>query len=139
MKIAIVGSSHLTKDEEKEVRKICFSILKRTSDEEIIVISGGAKGVDTIAVNVAIKLGYQTVEFLPTKQDDKKSYFERNMKIAKACEKLYCITTPTKDKECYHHVPPKDHQKTAGCWTMNQAKALGRSCKLIITPKIILD
>lgn len=137
MHIAIVGTSHLTNNEGKNVRKICYNILKPLADidEEIIVISGGAKGVDSIAVEVAKELGHIIIEILPSKKDWE-SYKERNMKIAQECDELYCITTQTKNEKCYHHKPKQDHQKTAGCYTSNQAKQLGKPCRLIITPRL---
>src|SRR3990172_3188667 len=135
MKVAIVGTSNLTKEEEKTVREICNHILKtarEVSDEEITLISGGADGVDSVAVETATKLGHGSIEIMPTERSWR-SYKKRNMQIAKQCEELYCITTPVKHKKCYHHTPEQDHEKTAGCWTMNHAIMLGKPCKLLIT------
>ena len=55
MKIAIVGSSHLTKEEEINTRRYCEEIFtkKRELDKELVLISGGANGVDSVAENVA--------------------------------------------------------------------------------------
>jgi len=55
MKIAIVGSSHLTKEDEIKTRKYCEEIFtkKREVDKKLILISGGANGVDSIAEDVA--------------------------------------------------------------------------------------
>lgn len=48
--IAIVGSRHI--DEEDE--KFAYSLAKKASDERIAIVSGGAKGVDSISEEAAL-------------------------------------------------------------------------------------
>lgn len=133
MKVAIVGTSiNLTDDEERDVRQFCAMIIKDHPPDSII-ISGSAQGVDSIAIEVARGLGYTTKQFYPKekKWDD---YKERNLLIAKKCDKLFCVTIPTRIQKCYHHRPKQDHEKTAGCWTMKKALDLQKPCRLLVTP-----
>jgi len=141
MKVAIVGTSHaLTENEERDIRQFCAMVLKEEHTD--ILVSGGARGVDSIAEEVAQGLGIQLEVHLP-KSMKWEDYKKRNIEIAESCDKLICITTPVHDKKCYHHkqlievvetrVP--EHQKTAGCWTMKEALKLNKECKLLITPE----
>ena len=50
MKIAIVGSSEIDQEEENHVRQYCIEILVNHKQEDTTIISGGAKGVDSIAL-----------------------------------------------------------------------------------------
>ncbi len=132
-KIAIVGTSiNLSDDEVNGVKKICLEILKDFIPIETTVITGGAKGVDTIASNLALCNGFATKPILPLRYEQK-YYLMRNVEIAKECDKLFCITIPTRNQKCYHHKPEQDHEKTAGCWTMNKAIELQKPCKLLVT------
>lgn len=135
MKLAIVGTSTLRTDEETFVRDLCLELLK-SYKEKVIVLSGGAKGVDSIAVEVAKKLGNKVIEFKPSAKNWD-AYKERNIKIAQECDELYCITTSVKNEQCYHHKPKQNHQKTAGCYTANQAKAFKKPIKLYIVPSLL--
>lgn len=132
MKVAIIGTSiDFTDNEERDVRQLIASVIKSLPiDTEII--SGGAKGVDSIAIEVGNGLGYSTTVFFPTiKNWD--GFRERNIKVAKHCDELFCVTIPTRKQKCYHHPHEEDHEKTAGCWTLRKAKELGKECKLLVT------
>ena len=65
MKIAIVGSSHLSETEMMDARKnaglILNQLIKEWGTDSITFISGGAKGVDTEAEDVAKQLGIKTI------------------------------------------------------------------------------
>ena len=133
-KIAIVGTSkHLSENEERDIRQYCSQIIKSYHLDDII-ITGGAVGVDSIAVEIANQLRYKTKVYYP-KTMSWEDFKKRNLQIAKNCNELFCITTPVHDMPCYHHIPPQNHQKTAGCYTMNKAKELGKQVTLFITPK----
>mgnify|MGYP000114221936 CR=1 FL=1 len=97
------------------------------NESEVTIISGGAKGVDSIAIEVAKGLGSYIIEYLPESYDWA-SFQIRNIEIAKQCDILYCISTNIHRQKCYHHKTGEDndHEKTAGCWTLNQAKALNK-------------
>lgn len=134
MKLAIVGTSiGLTEEQYKDVEQLCKDIMKisMSDDKDVTVISGGAESVDKIAEQSARKLGLDTKIHLPA-QKNWESYKARNLKIVDECDVLYCITVPTKTEKCYHHKPVQDHQKTAGCWTLEMAKQAGKKCKLFV-------
>jgi len=138
MNIAIVGTSkNMTENEERDVRQYCGNIINLFNKSETIIISGGAKGVDTIAKDVAQQLGFMIIEMLP-RGTEWTYYQERNLEIAKFCDELYCITIPYyKDSDrikCYHHKKLENHQKTAGCYTLEEAKKLGKKVTLYVTP-----
>ena len=139
MKVAIVGTSHnMTENEERDVRQNIAYILKDFKPIETTIVSGGAKGVDTLAQEIALSQGFAIKPLIPMGigWDANKA---RNLEIANDCEQLFCITIPFyKDcgrEQCYHHKPLGDHQKTAGCWTMNKVLELKKPCKLFVTPK----
>ncbi len=132
MQVAIVGCSHLNQNNEMDVKKSILIILKKYSNDTII-ISGGAKGVDSIASDLAKELGFQIKIYKPEKEEWN-YYRQRNLKIAENCDELYCITIKALSKKswCYHHKPKQDHQKTAGCHTANSCKQMKKPTHLII-------
>ncbi len=139
--LAIVGTSKtLTANEEQEIRQYCTQIIKQYDKNNTIIISGGSKGVDTLAIEIATSMGFKTdtEDYKPATehwedQKGKKGYKSRNLLIANDCDELFCITTQVHDIECYHHDPPANHQKTAGCFTLNEAKRLGKKVTLHVT------
>lgn len=133
-RIAIVGTSHnMTDNEERDIRQFIAIILKNRCDKDTdIIISGGAKGVDTIAIEIAKGLGFQT-KIYKSKTEYWKSYKERNLQIAQDCNELHCLSIPVHEKKCYHHEELEEHEKTAGCWTMNKAMELDKNCQLVVT------
>ena len=58
-----------------------------------LVVSGGARGVDSHAVRIARELSVPVREFLPVglKRIGKAAYFKRNREIARASDVLLCI------------------------------------------------
>ena len=131
MKVAIVGTSiDLTEEETTKMRIKIAGIIEKYNTN-VIVLSGGAKGVDNLAVDVAKLLGFKTEVMLPKKQNWE-WFKRRNLKIAKDCDYLYCLTIPVRETKCYHHANHQNHEKTAGCWTMTKALQLGKICELII-------
>src|SRR3972149_1360799 len=101
MKVAIVGTSRLTDDDERDVRQYLAWLLK-SFPEDTEIVSGGAIGVDSIAIEMASLCKLSTTIFHPEEQK-KKFFFLRNKQIAEYCDVVYCITTPTKNQPCYHH------------------------------------
>lgn len=135
--IAIVGTSiDLTKEEDTDVRKLISDILDKYIPISSTVITGGAKGVDSIAEEIALLNGFAVKPIFPLGQGwefNKK----RNIEIAQECEELFCITVPVHTMKCYHHETQENHQKTAGCWTLNRAIKLNKKTKLLVTPQEI--
>lgn len=132
MKIAIVGTSKLLYPEENERVKINIDhIINSYPREDTIIISGGAWGIDTMAIHRSHQLSYNTQVFYPL-ENTWPEYRKRNIQIAEQCDELYCITIPIRKQPCYHHETWKPHEKTAGCWTMNEAMKLGKKTWLIV-------
>lgn len=135
MKVAIVGTSHaLTRNEERDIQQLIENILNDYNIDDDEIISGGAKGVDTMAIELASSRGFLFHTILPESEKWEGGYKERNLKIAKMCDILYCISIPIHNKACYHHAHIETpHEKTAGCWTMKEAVKLNKECMLLIT------
>jgi len=110
MKLAIVGSTGLEGNEE------ALRIINKVLDERkpSVVVSGGAKGIDSMAVAAAKARGIDTQEFLPTlHQWAPQGFKERNLKIAEACDFLVRIVS--------------SNSKTYGSgWTRDQAEKMGK-------------
>lgn len=131
-KIAIVGTSqNLDTHKQFEIVDTIQQIILSYNKEEYGILSGGAKGIDTFAVDIAKNLRYKYF-IVKSSGYAWNDYKIRNDFIANECSELYCITTKVKNKWCYHHTPHEDHEKTAGCWTMNKALEYGKPCKLVI-------
>ncbi len=135
MKVAIVGTSHIKTDQEKkDVKRLCATILSKYEAIDTTIVTGGAIGVDSIAQEVGLILGFAIKPIFPMGVGWEANKI-RNLEIANECDKLFCISIPVHDKKCYHHNPPQDHEKTAGCWTMKMALQAGKQCRLLVTPK----
>ncbi len=138
LKVAIVGTTHLTENQQKDMREsisvllnYCFTL------DDTIIISGGAPGVDTIAIDVANNLGFKTKPFPPQIKHwedvgGKTGFKTRNLEIASLCDELYCFSVPFHTTKCYHHDTLQDHEKTAGCWTALKAAEMDKPCQLIV-------
>ena len=129
MNLGIVGTSRLTQKEAE----LASSVIKKEINEisPDFVISGGAKGIDSLAIEIAKDLGIAYIIHNPRGQAWE-YYKERNIIIAKQSDQVICISFKTSEPDCYHHTPKSPHRKTAGCWTMNYARKLGRKIKLIV-------
>ena len=142
-KVAIVGTSKIrTREEENDIRDSITVILKKYSALNTKVISGGAEGVDSIAVNIAEMHGFDTQVFLPKikkwEPPTKDGYKSRNIQIANECNELFCIALPYRLTKCYHHSDNekiREHENTAGCFTLNIAKTQNKPVELIVIPK----
>lgn len=133
-KIAIVGTSiGMTENEERDMRQYIALVLKKYSVSDTIIVSGGSKGVDSLADEIAKGLGFKTETHFPillTWSEFKR----RNIEIAKVCDELYCFSIPVHKLKCYHHDKPMNHEKTAGCWTARRIIEMGKPCQLIVVP-----
>ncbi len=133
MKIAIVGSSHLNRVDKMRAKRLLtemFDNFKHGTE----IMSGGAQGIDSMVNHFAKWKAMKITEYKPTSQDWPE-FKRRNIKIAEECDELFCIATKFYDVKCYHHAVPQDHQKTAGCWTMQRARTLGKTCQLFVLDK----
>lgn len=123
----------LTENEERDVRQYIGLLLNDFQIDNTEIISGSASGVDSIAVEVARSLGFTVLEY-PPEGSGWEYNKKRNLIIAKECDELYCISVPVHKKKCYHHLEPQNHEKTAGCWTLNKVKEMGKTNSLIVIP-----
>lgn len=140
--LAIVGTSHLSEVEEMDARKrIIWAIQEYGHNElrpleciknDLTVISGGAKGIDTLVEQICKEQQINFVKVSPVKQTW--NYFKiRNIKIAEMADKVISISTTKKTINCYHcNNQVWEHEKTAGCYTMHYAKHLNKSTELIL-------
>lgn len=117
MKIGIVGSSRAKHN--NVIPTIMKIILTYPSDTEFV--SGGAKGIDEAVEEACYILSRQITVFKPKEQSWTGGFKERNLKIAKYCDKVISIAMPYHGKICFH-CNSKTHDKTGGCYTMKHAK-----------------
>jgi hypothetical protein len=133
MKLAIVGSSKVPNSLVVRMRNVIEVTLQQFDNP--MILSGGANGVDTIAVGVAKHMGLQIEEYKP-KEKLWESYKERNQKIALECDQIYCFATGLTKTKCYHHTKPENHERTAGCWTLRRVKELNKPTALVVVKEI---
>jgi hypothetical protein len=133
MVIGIVGSeaAKFTPETEAEAKKMIITIL-RPGDK---VVSGACHlgGIDVWAIEAAKALGLEWEEF-PPKVREWSGYRARNLRIAKAADRVVCITvkqlppnyTGMRFPKCYH-CNTTDHVKSGGCWTVKKAIEMGKA------------
>ncbi len=134
MKLAIVGTTTKMTNYEQHVMKQEITIVLKKYPMDTIIITGSAKGVDTIALEIAKDIGFITQEYKPEKEQWE-FYKKRNLQIANTCDELYCFSVGVKKVKCYHHNPPQNHEKTAGCWTLEKANQMNKICTLVVLSK----
>ena len=92
MKYGIVGSRR------RIDRHNVLSFIKSLKNDDI-VISGGCRGIDTWAEEIAKSLGIKTIIYKPdlknikSKGDMIQRYYDRNKKIAQACDVLIAFVS----------------------------------------------
>ena len=131
LRIGIVGSSKVSMDSPQAIEAVA-NIISQYVNQKIILVSGGADGIDSIAEASALSLGIPTEIFVPSVKawDGAGGFKERNLQIAKVCDKVYSIANNSNatggTRECYHckRVPNREfhHIKTAGCYTAYNCK-----------------
>ena len=132
MKIAIVGASRLTGNEEADTRKACGLVLNqmiREHGSDLTLVSGGASGVDTIAETTACGLGIKCEIHRPAEKNWD-AYKVRNIKIAEDCDVIYCFPTKVRLQPCYH-CNTKDHERSGGCYTAKHARSLKKEVHVV--------
>lgn len=124
--VAIVGSSSLDPDQGAAAAELAWMIvfyyrgmLDRYPNHYpggIVVVSGRSPkgGVDILAAEAAHKVGLEVLEFPPKNNRWRPEGFEeRNMLIARRCDKLYRIST-------------RDSKTYGSGWTADRAQELGK-------------
>lgn len=87
MRIAIVGSRDFP------FLEMVLAYLETLEPKEHTIISGGAEGVDTFAINIAKRMGFKT-EVIPAQwkdsdgRIDKLAGFKRNIKLVDASDSV---------------------------------------------------
>jgi hypothetical protein len=112
MKLAIVGSRSLAG--HPEALRVIRSVLDayQARHAVLVVVSGGAVGIDRMAAAEACRRGLQVIEHLPA-GSTWRAYRERNLRIARDCDELVRIADP--------------RSRTFGSgWTRDRARELGR-------------
>lgn len=112
--LAVVGSTKFTKDAKASEAAEKLILQHYQELRPRMVVSGGAEGIDSMAVGIAKGLHIDTHEFLPKNPRwEPHGYKERNVAIAEACTHLLCIR---------HYAT-----RTYGSgWTADRAEALDR-------------
>jgi hypothetical protein len=136
--IGIVGSegAKFTEAGEEEARQIIRQLI---AAEGSIAVSGHCHlgGVDIWAEEEADALSRGTLIYPPKRRQWNGGYKERNLQIARASNEVHCITVAKLPPEfrgmrferCYH-CDNHNHIKSGGCWTMKEAKKIGRITQL---------
>jgi hypothetical protein len=141
MKIGIVGAekAKFTPKGKHRAKKL---IRKLLMPEDITkVVSGGCHlgGIDKWAEDIADELKIPVKVYLPQLRSWAAGYKPRNLRIAKHSDRVVCITVDKLPKHfigmrfklCYHCKTDK-HVKSGGCWTVKQAKMLGKETRVYV-------
>lgn len=115
--LAIVGSLSLEGNDEAEqlIRNILTTRLAACPIAK--VISGGARGIDSMVVTIAKGMGIPTEEFKPKRQawlrDSPDGFWARNIKIAQECDELVRIVA-------------SDSRTYGSGWTRDLVRGMGK-------------
>jgi len=131
MKIGIVGSRKYT-NKERIINTLKLCIEKYGN--QLTVVSGGAKGADTLGKEAALELNLNYIEYNPGheqwnqysgkpkewygKEYNVSNYFERNTFIAEDSDLLFAFI-------------PEGHQSNGTQDTVNKAKKMNKYVKII--------
>lgn len=112
MRLAIVGSTSFARPEAwGEARALVRATIERHRPE--VVVSGGARGVDTIAREEAEAAGVPVVEHLPARQRWGDGYRPRNLRIVEDCTHLLRVAC-------------RESTTYGSGWTADRAEEAGR-------------
>jgi hypothetical protein len=141
MRLGIVGAeaTKFTPTTEQQARSLITSLL--IHEPVTCVISGACHlgGIDVWAVEEALLFGIPVIEFPPAEHNWTRGYMPRNLQIARKSDRVVCITvkslpatfTGRRFTYCYH-CGTDSHVKSGGCWTVKQAKKLGKSTEIFV-------
>lgn len=136
MKVGIVGSeaakfSPMTAHKAKNEIEV---LLSRPGVTE--VVSGGCH---LGGIEIGKDLDLKIMEFVPKFKSWEHGYKDRNLQIARYSDEVWCITVDRLPRgyggmvfdSCYH-CQTKSHVKSGGCWTVKQARKLGKKGEIIV-------
>lgn len=109
VRLAIVGSTSLAGNAEAE--RIIEDALDRY--DPVVVISGGAEGIDQMAADAARRRGIEVIEHLPARRSWEGGFKPRNLLIARDCTHLVRIAA-------------SDAKTYGSGWTRDRAADMGR-------------
>jgi len=139
MKIGIVGSegAKFTAVTEAAARVFISTLLA----DAALIVSGECHlgGVDIFARQEAERAGVPFKGYPPRRLVWDGGYKQRNLQIAEASDRVYCITLRELPETyegmrfnvCYH-CRLQDHVKSGGYWTVKQAVAQGKEGRIVI-------
>jgi hypothetical protein len=112
MRLAIVGSRSL--DGNQEALRLIRAVLAayQARHPALVVVSGGARGVDRMAAEEARRRGLKVIEHRPNGRSWR-HYRERNLRIVADCDELVRIADP-------------DSRSFGSGWTRDRAREFGR-------------
>jgi hypothetical protein len=112
LRLAIVGSRSLdgNPDAQRVIRDVLDAYQAR--HRTLVVVSGGAAGIDRMAAAEARRRGLQVVEHWPGGRSWR-HYRERNLRIVADCDELVRIADP-------------DSRSYGSGWTRDRAREFGR-------------
>lgn len=142
MKVGIVGAeaAKFTPLTEQDARWAIRRWLRVASE----VISGHSPlgGIDWWAIEEAELRGIPTREYPPAENTWEGGFKPRNLQIARESDIVVCIAVKALPETytgrrfprgCYHcGTPPTDHVKSGGCWTVKEAKKLGKRAGVVV-------
>ena len=141
MMLGIVGSEakKFTKETEDTARRSIAALC--TVSGATGIVSGGCHlgGIDAWAAEHAHANNLLLIEHLPANLSWAAGYKPRNLLIARDCDACFCITvrelpagyTGMRFKLCYH-CGVDTHVKSGGCWTVKEAKKLGKPGEILV-------
>lgn len=118
--LAVVGSEHwpADSDSEERVKEVIRAVVAIRRPDK--VISGGAAGVDTWAIQVAKELGIDYEEFRPKNRRWAPDGFKaRNIVIARTCTRLLAVRS-------------RLSTRYGSGWTADYAERLGKPVRRVI-------
>jgi len=123
IRLAIIGSRYFVNYELfKRMVDNDISDLNKRGLKVVEIVSGGARGTDTMASKYAMEKHIKILNYLPKDRSEKKSYLERNDRIIERCDimlsflvaQLPCTGTryttrkcKNNQKEVFEHVVTK--------------------------------
>lgn len=137
MNIGIIGNAtdKFTVESAQRCKDTIRRLIQRTPEPTVVSGHCHLGGVDIWAEEIAKELGVPTLIFAPKDHSwaGPYGYKARNLDIAKNSDEVHvfvAMTYPPEYKEmrfdeCYH-CRTNDHVKSGACWTMIQAKKLGK-------------
>jgi len=132
LNIAIVGTSHLTTEDEKDKALNRIESIFNSYPDDTTYITGDAEGIDKLVGTYGHNHTIIIIKATDKTWGGRQGYKQRNIRIAELADYVYSIATEIKKTRCYHCDTP-DHERTGGCWTKRFAiDKLGKEGETII-------